>query len=243
MIDSTNTPNPQTWSRVAGVGYLLIFATGIFAEFFVRGGIIVSGDPGATAANLAASESLFRAGLASEFAMLISDVVVAAALYVLLRPVSRGLALMAAFFRLAQGAVLGANLLNLWFPLVLLGGAPALASFTPEQLQSLALLFLETHGVGYTFGLVFFGAHCLVLGRLVLRSGYFPAILGVLLMIAGAGYLVDALGRALMAGYADYEAIFATVVFLPAFVGELAFCLWLLFRGVDVERWMEATEG
>jgi len=217
---------------VAGAGYLAIIVTGIFAEFFVRGSLIVPGDAAATAGNIATSGTLYRTGIAAEFVMLACDVLLAALLYILFRKVDRTLAVLAAFFRVVHAAVVGTNLLNSWVPLLLLGDAPYLVAFTPDQRYALGLLLLDAHAVGYVIGLVFFGFHGLVLGQLVLRSGMVPRVLGILLMLAGAGYLVDGFARALMESYASYEGTFLAVVFLPAFVGELAFALWLLVKGV-----------
>ena len=104
-------------SGIAGYGYLIIIISGIFAEFFMRSPLIVHGNAAAISANIMVSEGMFRIGIAADMVMLISDVVVALALYVLLRPVNRGLALMAAFFRLVHAAVYGTNLLNLFFVL------------------------------------------------------------------------------------------------------------------------------
>ena len=233
----------QAYARLAGLGYLVIIVTGIFAEFFVRSSLIVPGEAAATAANILASEGLFRMGLASEFVMLLSDAALALALYVIFRPFSRNLALLAAFFRLAHAAVVGGNLLNSYVPLLLLGDAALLASFPPEQLHGMVLLFLKAHSFGYVIGLTFFGVHCLVLGYVAARSGFVPRILGGLLILAGLGYLADSFGRALLTGYAEWEAVFMVVLFLPAFVGEVSFCLWLLIKGVRIPEGGSGGEG
>ena len=217
--------------RAAGVGYLVIIVTGLFAEFFVRGNLIVPGDAGATAANILASQSLMRVGLAGELVMLVCDVMVALALYVIFEPVSRSLALLAAFFRVVHAAVVGVNLLNNWMPLALLTRPGFLSVFEPAQLHALALLFLDAHAYGYVIGLAFFGIHCLVLGYLALRSRFVPRVLGVLLLAASFGYLVDSLGRTLLADYDEVASIFGVIVLVPALVGELSFCVWLLVRG------------
>ena len=235
----TTPSSIQIYARLAGLGYLVIIVTGIFAEFFVRSNLIVPQDAAATAANILGSQGLFRMGLASEFLMLLSDAGLALALYVIFRPYSRNLAMLAAFFRLAHAAVVGGNLLNTYVPLLLLGDAAYLASFTPEQLHGLVLLFLNAHSFGYVIGLTFFGVHCLVLGYLAARSGYVPRILGILLVVAGLGYLTDSFAQTLLPNYADLSGLFMMVVFLPAFVGEVSFCLWLLLKGVRVPA-MEA---
>ena len=223
-------------ARVAGFLYLTIIISGIFAEFFVRQSLIVPGDATATANNIMASEGLFRVGIAGDVIMIMCDVALALIFYVLLKPVNNALSLLAAFFRLAQAAILGINLLNLFFVLQLLSGAGYLTVFGAEQLNALALLFLTGHSIGYSIGLVLFGLSLLVLGYLVFKSGYFPRILGILLIIASVGYLIDSFASFLLPNYDDYETIFALVVFLPAFIGELSMCLWPLIKGVKVQR-------
>ncbi len=231
----TTTPSPNTYARIAAVLYLIIIGAGIAAQFFVRGSLIVPGDAAATAQAITASESLFRLGIAGDLVMIAADIALALVFYILFRPVSHALSLLAAFFRLVQAAILGINLLNLLLVLKLLGGADYLAVFGADQLAAQALLYAEAHGMGYSLGLVFFGLNCLVFGYLVIKSRYVPRILGFLLIFAGAGYLVDCFAGFLLPDtYAAYADVFALVVFLPAIVGELALCLWLLIKGVAV---------
>jgi hypothetical protein len=167
-----------TTARIAGLLYLVVAICGGFAEF-VRTSLIESGDATATARNILDNEWLFRVSFASDLVAFSADVALALLLYALLRPVNATLALLAAFFRLAQGAVLGINLLNQFFALLVLSGESYLDVFEPSQLDALALLFLEAHGYGYLIGLVFFALSNLVLGYLVLKSRFLPWILGV----------------------------------------------------------------
>lgn len=223
-------------AKVAGGGYLVIILCGIFAEFVIRSGLVVPGDAAATAANILASEGLFRIGMASDLVMLIFDVIVALALYVLFARVSKSLALLAVFFRLVHSAIYGLNLINLFFVLKLLGGTGYLSAFDQRQLQAQAMFFLDGHSYGYILGLVFFGVHCLLLGYLVYRSGFLPRIIGVLLVFASLGYLIDSFANVLMTDYADHADLFMLVVAVPAVIGELSFSLWLLIKGVNPER-------
>lgn len=234
MKNEVGSARASDYARPAGLAYLVIIASGIFAEFFVRSNLIVWGDAATTAANITSSASLYRLGLASELVMLACDIFVALALYVVFRGVNQSVALLAAFFRLVHASIVGVNLLNTYIPLHLLGGADYLGAFAPAQLQAMVLVFLDAHSYGYAIGLVFFGLQCGVLAYLILRSGYVPKVLGVLLTFAAFGYLADSFGRTLLASYADYETVFSIVVFAPAFLGELSFALWLLIRGVDV---------
>jgi hypothetical protein len=220
--------SPVTRARVTGVLYLVIILCGLFSELYVRAGLIVHGDAEATAGNIMASEWLCRLGFASDLVVFLSDVAVAVLLYMLLRPVSRTLALMAMAFRLVGTAIYGVNLLNYLAALLVLGGAEYLAAFEPGQLHALALWLLDVHRHGYDLGLVFFALHCLLLGWLLFRSDCFPGVLGVLMVLASLGYLTGSLTLFL---FPDYEAAVAPVYAAPL-VGELALCLWLMVRGV-----------
>ncbi len=236
MINRIEATSLRRVARMAGGLYLTIIVAGIFAEFFVRQSLLVPGDAAATAQNIMAAEGLFRLGIAGDLIMILSDVALAVAFYVLLKPVSKGLSLLAAFFRLGQAAILGINLLNLLLVLQLVSGAGYLTVFSAEQLHGLALFFFTGHGLGYSLAMVPFALSLLVLGYLVFKSGYFPKILGVLLIVAASGYLIDSFARFLLPTYDAYKGIFDLVVFLPAFIGELAMCLWLLVKGVKVEQ-------
>ncbi|MCB0037466.1 MAG: DUF4386 domain-containing protein [Anaerolineales bacterium] len=226
----------KTTARIAGIFYLIIIVSGIYAQFFVRQALLVPGDAAATASNILASETLFRLGITADMAMILSDVALGIIFYVLLKAINPGLSLMAAFFRLAQAAVLAVNLLNLFFVAELLSGAAYLAAISTAELQSWALFFLNAHATGYAVGLLFFAMNCLVFGYLVYQSGYFPRILGLLLIFAGFGYAADTLARTLLSDYAVYENLFGIIVFAPAVLGEVAMTLWLLIKGLNVKQ-------
>lgn len=231
----TSTASGFNFGRMAGVLYLTIIVSGIFAEFFVRQSLRVPGDAAATAGNIMASESLFRLGIAADLVMIMSDVALALIFYVLLKKVNQSLSLLAAFFRLGQATILGLNLLNLFAVIQLLSGDSFLSTFEAGQLHSLAYLFFNAHGTGYSIAMVFFGFSILVLGYLIFKSGYIPKILGAMLIFASLGYLVDSFAKFLMPNYASYEGMFTMVVFVPAFISELALCLWLLIKGLKVQ--------
>jgi hypothetical protein len=225
-------------ARIAGLLYLVIIVTAGFSEGYVRASLLVPGDAAATAANVLASEGLFRLGIVSDLVAFSADAVVAVLLYVLLRPVNRTLALAAATLRLiAHPAIASINLLNQYAALLLLTEGAYLTAFEPAQLQALALFFLDAHGYGYLVAGVFFGLHLLVLGYLLYRSDRFPAALGVLVVVAAVGYLIESLTFFLLPGY---EPIATSIVLLTAVVGEVSLALYLLVRGV---RSRPATTG
>ena len=131
----------------------------------------------------------------------------------------------------------GINLLNYFFVLLLLGGGDLLSAFRTDQLQALAYVFLEAHSYGFTIGIAFLSLHVFVLGYLMLKSGYFPRILGILFLVAGFGYLIDSFGLLLVTSYKTTPDFVA----LPIAIAEIAFPLWLLFKGVNVKQWQKHT--
>ena len=219
---------------VAGFGLLTMTIFAIYAYFFVRPSLIVPGDVTTTANNIMANELLFRSSIVSWLIVLMCDVVVAWALYVLLKPVNKSLSLLAAWFRLVYTTIHGIALLNLIFVLQLLSGADYLTVFETDQLHALVLLFLNGYNYGSLIGLVFFGFHLFVLGYLVFKSDYIPRIIGVLLIIASFGYLIENFGNVLLPNYANYEAIIQMVFIVPMFIGELSLCFWLLLKGAKI---------
>jgi hypothetical protein len=228
--------SPQVYAKVAGVIWLIVAMLAPFGEFFVRQGLIVPGNVAATAENIVASQSLFRAGFATDLVVFVIEVALAAVLYVLFRPVSRTLALVMAFARLAMVTILGLNLLNMFTALQLLTNPEYVTAFEKGQLQALAFMFLNAQHYGYALGMVFFGLHLGVLGFLVYRSRFLPRILGILMVVSALGYLADSFTKFLLSQSADTLAV---VVVVTALIGELPLTLWLLVKGVNVERWRQ----
>ncbi|MCB0564202.1 MAG: DUF4386 domain-containing protein [Lewinellaceae bacterium] len=219
-------------ARTAGLGYLIIFITGFFANFFVLEGLVVDGDAAATFANIGNNPMQFRWGILSFLVMVMADVLLAWPLYLLLRPVNEHLSLLSAWLRLVNGAIFGVALVNLFGVLRLFSGAEYLATFETATLQARTMLLLDAFNYTWLIGLAFFGLHLLVLGYLVFRSGYFPKVLGLLLQLAALGYLTDSFAQFLLLNYADYKAVFEMIVVIPGVVGEFSFTVWLLVKGV-----------
>ena len=164
MTSHTAEASPQTYARIGGLLYLFIIVAAGFGELFVRNKLIVWGDAASTANNLLDSETLFRVGLAGEMLTCVCDVALAMILYVLLRPVSRNLALLAAFFRLTFVGIYGVTKLFEIAALIALGDAGALKALGPSQLHDLAYLSLRVHNLGYGASLLFFGCCCILFG-------------------------------------------------------------------------------
>ena len=234
MVENDLGASPRVLARIGGLLYLIIIAGGVFGEAFIRGRIIVSDDADVTAANIRSLESLWRFGIAAELFMLTCAVGLTLIFFVLLRPVSRDLALLALLFSLVSIATEATNELHLVAALFPLGNAGYLGAFEPEQLHAMARLSLRSYGHGFAASLIFFGCFCLVLGYLIRGSGYLPKTIGVLMQIAGVSYLINSFTLLLAPAVAD--RIFPAIL-MPAFVGEASLCLWILVKGVNVEGW------
>lgn len=234
MSESSVVRWPQHYARLCGVFYLYIIVAGIFAELFVRAKLVVPTNASVTAHNILTHESLFRLGFSGEILHLSFDVMVAVILYALLRRVDWSIALLAAFMRFACDLILAVASMSHFAALKLLHGGDALSSFSSEQLHSLALWAMNLHADAYAISLVFFGFACLALGHLLFYSGFLPKTLGLLLALAGLCYLFTSFAQFLAPAFA--ETLFP-VFFIPCFVAELAFALWMLVKGVNVERW------
>lgn len=239
MANRAFESSPQVYARIGGILYLFIIVAALFGETFVRGNLIVSNDPAATASRILGSESLFRLGLAGEMLTCVCDIALAMILYVLLKPVNRNLALLGAFFRLAFVGIYGVAKLFEIAALVALGAAEYSKAFEPGQLHDLAFMSLKVHSYGYGVALLFFGFCCIVFGHLIRKSVYLPKAIGVLLVIAGVGYIVFSLAQMLAPAFAA-NFLFPWLV-LPALPAELALALWLAIKGVDPAKWEART--
>ena len=227
--------SPRLKARIAGVFYLLEMLTGGFAILFVGGRLFVSGDAAATATNILAHLSLFQLGFAANLIQFACYVAVTGLFYDLLRPVNRGLSLLAAFFSLVGCTIGAVSCLFYFAPVVVLGGAQYLNVFKLEQLQALALMFLNLYGQCFNISFVFFGFYCLLIGYLIFRSSFLPRIiLGAGMALAGSGWLIF-LSPALAKHLSPYN--------LAAGLGEVALTLWLIVAGVNAQRWKEQASA
>ena len=234
----TAETSPQIYARIGGVLYLIIIVIGLFTEIFVRSKLIMSEDVTSTANNILASEQLWRIGFAGSLIMLLCAIPLALIMYVLLRPVSRNIALLAVFFNLVSIAVEALNNLNIFAALFPLGSSDYLKAFELNQLHVLAYLTLKLHSSGYNISLIFFGMNCLFWGYLIFKSGYFPKILGVLLIICALCYVTNSFAWFLAPKFA---AMLIPGILVPCFIAEASVCLWLIVKGVNVLKWKEKT--
>src|SRR4029077_4449419 len=189
-----------------------------------------------TATNILAKESLFRLGLVADLISGVSYVGVTAFIYYLLRPVSKSLSLVGAFFGLAGVAIGGGSWVIHLAPLLLLHGDLYLTAFTTNQLQALSLAALKLQMQAFPIGMVFFGIQCFSIGYLVARSTFLPRILGIILSIGGTCYVIVSFANFLAPSVGPHLVAFLMPV---ALIGEGALGGWLLVKGVNVQRWNE----
>jgi hypothetical protein len=217
-------------ARIAGVLYLLLMPLGVLGILIVPSMLYVPGDAAATATNIMASESLFRLSILSALLVQIINIGVVVALYKLLKPVNSTMAALMAIFILLGGAIAMLNEVHKFAVLILLGGADYLTAFSAEQLQGLASFFLDVHEYGVAIASIFWGLWLFPMGWLVFKSGFLPRFIGILLMIGCVGYVVDFLIKLLLP---DLDLSIAQFTF----IGEIMLPLWLLIKGVNVEKW------
>jgi hypothetical protein len=208
---------------VAGLGLLAMFVLA-FSSFSTFQRLVVEGDATSTARNIADHELLVRS-IACGFVIVAGlDVLVAWALYVLLRPVNSSIALLSAWLRVAYGAVFAAALSNLLVAARLVTDGDSLNAFGTWQLNARVMTSVDQFKDGWNLALVLFGLHLLVVGYLVFTSNYIPSLLGILVAIASLGYLIDSFGGFLSDSYTADVASFS-------FAGEVLLMGWLLWRG------------
>jgi hypothetical protein len=233
-MDKRAETSPRLLARIAGFFYLIIIATGMFAELGVRGRVIVSGDPAATAQNILANEGLYRLGLVSELVTILSAALVLTLLYGLLRPAGVGLARLTLIVNTVAIAGELASMLYHYAPLVYLHAA--YANVNPEEMQALSYAALRMQSAGYDLSLTFFAVFCVAAGCLIFKSGYLPRWIGLLMVVAGLCYAANSitgfLAPAVRAGMLPW-------ILLPCLIAEASLALWLLIVGVNAEKWKQ----
>ena len=219
-------------ARMAGILYLAYFAAFIFADNGVHYTAVGPIDGAAIARNIVASEWLFRIGFVSFVLAAVFFLLSAWALYVLLRPVNKDLALLFLLLNLGGVAVKCISLLSEFAALLLLSGADYLRVFQTDHLQALATLFLNLYKNGFMISQIFFGTWLLPLGYLVYKSGFLPRILGILLVIDCFAILIWFFQFFLFPGY----EVISTLCLAESFIAEASLCLWLVVKGVRDQK-------
>ena len=237
VTDEHRTPgephmrNPRHMARIAGLFQALEGTASSQGQEFIRAKLIVSGNAAATAASILGHSRLFWTGFVLSAAGVAFHIIWTLLFYYLFRPVSRRIALLAAFVMLVGCAIQAVTALLYLAPWVVLENGSSLGGFTSQQIQSLAFMFWKLNGRSDQFYLVFFGLWCFLTGYLIFRSSFMPKVIGILLSIDGLGWM--------MFVYPPLGSSLFTFIAIAAGLAEIPLLLWLLIMGVNPQRWNE----
>jgi len=224
--------SPRLAATVAGLGLLVLAVLTPLANFGILKTLIIAGDATATAHNISPNDGLFRLAVGAFFVVAVVDMVVAWALNNVFQPINRNVSSLGALLRVAYAVVLAVSVNNLLTALRLVGGTDSLSAFGTDQLQAQMMVALGTFQSGWDLALIIFGLHLLVEGVVVFQASRRLRVLGIFLVAAGLGYMVDGGGKVLSPSYSMTVALFT-------FVGEPMLMVWLLwkaFKGGDTKR-------
>jgi len=225
----TFTEHPRFLARVAGAFYLIITAFALFAYLYVRGHVIVPGDMAQTATNLLAQERLYRLGGAAAAVVVVCNLPLGGILFELLKVVNSRLALLALLFITVSATIEAINLSNYFAPLLTFTLPEYRSAFQANEIQALARGPIRMFEYLFSVSLTFFGVFCILIGFLIFRSKFLPAVLGLLMMAAGVTYWINSfrLFLALPIPYLPWVTLLV----------ELSLALWLVLVGINEAEW------
>ena len=221
-------------ARVAGVLYLIVVLTGIFSLGYVPSKLIVWESPSTTFQNITASETLFRLGIFASIICYITFLILPLFLYKLLHEIHKSYAITMVLLATISVPISLINLANKFAILTLIGKTDYISIMQPAEIQEQVMLHLYYYSHGVQIVSLFWGLWLLPFGYLVFKSGQLPKILGVFLMVGCAGYLINFTGKFLSAVY--LESGISKFIAMPATIGEIGICLWLLILGIKEKK-------
>lgn len=222
--------------KISGIAYVMIFLAGFYANFAVLESLIDSSNPSINTANFINKHSQFRNGLIGFIVMLFFDLVLVWSLFGITKSISKNTSYIASFFRLLHALLFG-------FALFKLGEIYQLTFNVSNStnLQNNVSELLFDFDTLWTVGLLFFGIHLILLGYLAIKSTFIPKTLGLLLILAALGYIIDGLAKLYMSNYIDYNDVFEVIVLMPSVIGEFSFTVWLLIKGFNKKHFKILT--
>ena len=226
----------KSYSRAVAIFLILSAVGGWFGEMYVPS-LMMTGDAATTADQLRVHDGLFRLGFAAYLVEAFSDIVLAWLLYVLLKPVHRDLALLSAFFGLVSMSLFAVTKLLYYSAPILLSGRADLAGFTPDQLESLASLFIALYAGLSGISMLFYGTAWIIRGWLTFRSTYLPRFVGAIMVVAGLGFAAKTITQVLAPAWSS------DFLLAPMFLNIVVLAVWMIAKGVDRDKWERATAG
>lgn len=221
---------PNKTARLAGFFYLIVIVTGFFSLMYVPSKLITLENPASTFHNISSSIQLFRLSIAASIICYSAFTLLPLTLYQLLKDINGNYAKLMVILALISIPISFINLQNKFSVLTIIEGTDYLKVFDKKQLQSQIMFLLSTYNKGLLIAQVFWGAWLFPLGYLVYKSGFLPKIFGVFLILGCFGYLVNVFGRTVVPHFSDHPL--SGYITLPATIGEIGTCLWLLLAGV-----------
>jgi len=237
MAERTTEASQLVAARIAGFTLLLLIMSGLTGMFAFDRHVIVAGDAAATAQNILAHEQAFRAGRICEMLMLNCDVVLALALYALLKPVNSTLALLGSFWRFANATLLGVGVASSLVGLDFLSNSHYTSLLSSDQLHVLTLVFFDLHNRLSLLGLMFFCLGAGIHSWLLYRSGYIPRVISGVYLFSSIEMLLCSF---LFVLFPNTRAVLDPALLVPDFFAELSAALWLAFKGVTLHTRREA---
>lgn len=231
IVQGRKLSDQRMSALTTGIALLIMTLAALFSYGFVHARILQQVDSSAVLQHIVSHNHLFKAGIGGWIIILLCDIVVAWSCYVFLKPTNKNLALLCAWLRLVYTALLGIAITNLLFVLLLTNRTDYLSSFTSNQVGSQVMLHLNAFDAIWSFGLIVFGAHLLILGILALQSNSVPRWIDILLLLASIGYIFIHLGKLFFADYEEIRKVLEVVFTVPMTAGELGLGLWMLIKG------------
>jgi hypothetical protein len=219
---------------ITGIAIVLMTIAAVVATDVTIETLFAEDSPEITTQLITSSQSLYRTGIFSWIVVLVCDILAAWGLYIFLKPVNRDLSLIMAWFRLVYAAILATAVLKLTDVLLIINAADnGLVSLESAQMQVQILQSVSGFYQYWSIGLIIFGAHILLLGYMIVRSAYIPKYWGILLLIAGAGYVINNVTDIMIPGY-ESTKLFIQWMFLIPMLSEVGLGVWLLIKGRKV---------
>ncbi len=236
LVFETEKLTQRKVAIIAGLSIIVMAICAGFSYGFVHSSLIVKGDATATLSNISGSIGLFRAEILGWLIVLLLDILVSWELYVFLKQIDNSLALLAAWLRLSYTAILGIAITHLICITVLLNGDDYLMSIPLDQLKVQLMYHINVFDKIWSFGLVIFGFHLLILGYAILKSDFIPKKIGILLLIASLCYVLIHSLHLFLPQIENITLALESILSLPMAVGELVLGLWLLIKGGRITK-------
>lgn len=236
LVYETENLSQNKISKTIGISILIMAISAGFSFGAGHNRLIIDDNATATMNNITQSISLFHGEIFGWLITILCDIVASWGLYVYFKQVEKSLSLLGGWLRLFYTAIFTIAISNLIYILVLLSGTSEISTLPTEQLQAQLMLFIGAFNKIWSFGLIFFGLHLLIISYLILKSNFMPKFLGILLLVASMGYIIIHLSHLFLPQYEEVTILSEKIMSIPMTIGELSLGIWLLVKGGNVSK-------